>query len=55
VAKAHAQGRKVRFWGTPDLPQVWREEVSAGVDLLNADDLPKLREFFSKFDFTPRE
>src|SRR5256886_2357069 len=23
VTKAHAQGRKVRFWATPDKPEVW--------------------------------
>ena len=31
--------------GTPDDPAVWRELVAAGVDLLNADDLPGLERF----------
>ena len=48
VAKAHAQGRKIRFWGTPDTLPVWREFESAGVDLLNADDLAGLEEFLRK-------
>ena len=45
VAKAHAQGRIIRFWGAPDTVPVWREFEAAGVDLLNADDLAGLKEF----------
>ncbi len=45
VARAHAQGRKVRFWGTPDRPEVWTELHAAKADLLNADDLAALRHF----------
>ena len=48
VAKAHAQGRLIRFWGAPDTVPVWREFESAGVDLLNADDLVGLKEFLLK-------
>lgn len=43
VSRVHAQNRLVRFWGTPDLPAIWSVQKSAGVDLLNADDLLKLR------------
>lgn len=45
VDQAHAQGRRIRFWGAPDTPAVWREFRAAGVDLLNADDLGGLRGF----------
>jgi len=50
VQKAHAQGRLVRFWATPDAPSpareaFWRELLSEGVDLLNTDDLKGLQEF----------
>lgn len=45
VAQAHAQGRRVRFWGTPDRLEVWRELRLAEVDLLNADDLAGLEQF----------
>ena len=45
VTKSHAQGRKVRFWATPDQPEVWKELLDAGVDLLNADDLVGLQKF----------
>ena len=45
VSKAHAQGRRVRFWGTADDPRGWQVLHQAGVDLLNADDLSALRNF----------
>ena len=43
AAKAHAEGRRLRFWNTPDLPVVWRILVGSGVDLIGADDLDALR------------
>jgi hypothetical protein len=46
VEKAHRQGRKVRFWGTPDRIEMWRVLAGANVDLLNADDLAGLESFF---------
>jgi glycerophosphoryl diester phosphodiesterase len=46
VDKAHQQGRQVRFWGTPDRPEMWRALLAAGVDWINADDLTGLQEFF---------
>lgn len=45
VAKAHRQGRRVRFWGAPDTPAVWQELWNAGVDYVGSDDLPGLRDF----------
>ncbi|MEO7181106.1 MAG: phosphatidylinositol-specific phospholipase C/glycerophosphodiester phosphodiesterase family protein [Gemmatimonadaceae bacterium] len=45
VARAHAQGRRLRFWNTPDVPVVWRLLVKSGVDLIGADDLDALRLF----------
>ena len=45
VSRAHAQERKVRFWGTPDQQEVWQELHDAGADLINADDLAGLQEF----------
>ena len=47
VARAHAQGRRLRFWNTPDVPVVWRLLVQSGVDLIGADDLDALRRFLS--------
>jgi len=41
---AHERGVKVRYWDLPAWPigtrnEVWRQLVSEGVDLINADDL----------------
>lgn len=44
---AHAQGRRLRFWGSPDRPEVWRVLHDAGVDLINTDDLGGLRAFLA--------
>jgi hypothetical protein len=45
VAKAHASGRRIRFWATPDNETVWRELDAAGVDMINTDNLPGLAAF----------
>ncbi len=45
VAQAHEQKRRVRFWATPESEAVWRELLGAGVDLINTDDLSRLRRF----------
>ena len=46
VARAHEQGRRVRFWGAPDKPAFWKELVANGVDIINTDDLEGARKFF---------
>lgn len=45
VQAAHAKGRMVRFWATPDTPEAWRILADAGVDLINTDDLAGLAAF----------
>ena len=45
VDQAHAAGRRIRFWATPESPAVWRELRAAGVDHINTDKLDELREF----------
>lgn len=45
VLKAHARGRLVRFWDTPEDPAFWKELRAAGVDLINTDQLVELRRF----------
>ncbi len=49
VDRAHAQGRRIRFWATPDTPAAWKELYDAGVDLLNTDDLGGLRQFLISY------
>ncbi|MFM7521036.1 MAG: phosphatidylinositol-specific phospholipase C/glycerophosphodiester phosphodiesterase family protein [Planctomycetota bacterium] len=47
VAKAHARGQRLRFWGTPERPAMWRALRAAGVDLVGTDDLAALAAFFA--------
>jgi hypothetical protein len=47
VSRAHAQGRRLRFWNTPDTPAVWQLLVECGVDLIGTDDLEALRGFLT--------
>ena len=47
VEQAHGQGRTVRFWNTPDRPDVWRALADSGVDLIGTDDLAGLQRFFA--------
>lgn len=39
VQQAHLENRRIRFWATPETPAAWAELRSAGVDLINTDDL----------------
>ncbi len=45
VQKSHDRGQKVRFWATADTPEMWAELYTAGVDLINTDDLTGLATF----------
>lgn len=45
VERAHAQGRKVRFWNTPDRAAAWKILLDAGVDVIGTDDLAGLQQF----------
>jgi glycerophosphoryl diester phosphodiesterase len=48
VALAHKYDRKIRLYGIPANEALWEELYSAGVDLINTDDLDKLRDFLLK-------
>ncbi len=45
VRQAHDQGRRIRFWGAPDVVGVWQAHLEAGVDLINTDRLADLATF----------
>lgn len=47
VKKVHAEGKKLRFWASPENEQVWRTLRQAGVDLINTDRLVELRAFLT--------
>lgn len=40
--KAHGDGKKMRFWATPDGPEAWGQLMALGVDILNTDDVKGL-------------
>lgn len=48
VDNVHEQGRRIRFWATPDNPQVWDVLLEAGVDVIGVDDLDRLAEYLRK-------
>lgn len=45
IAKAHALGKPIRFWGGPDSVTTWYTWVNFGVDYINTDRLEKCCEF----------
>jgi hypothetical protein len=47
VALAHLNRERVRLWASPDNKDVWDELLADGVDLINTDNLPKLRNFLT--------
>lgn len=47
VQRAHARGRKLRFWNTPETPAAWTLLRDAGVDFIGTDDLGRLRDFLA--------
>ena len=52
VDKAHAKGRRVRFWGAPESSAFLTGMLDAGVDLLNVDDLKAARTLVT--DYRPK-
>lgn len=48
VAKVHAEGRKIRFWGGVDQVAFWDAQWKAGVDFINTDHPAKLRDWLVK-------
>jgi hypothetical protein len=47
VARAHARGRRLRFYAAPDREDAWELLLNAGVDLINTDHLEALRRFLT--------
>jgi hypothetical protein len=57
VLQAHAFGRKVRLWASPENNAVWNELLRCDVDLINTDRLEELRIFLisSKEEIAKKE
>ena len=45
VDRCHKSGRKVRLWAMPEDERLWSKLIEAGVDLINTDELGRLRRF----------
>jgi hypothetical protein len=39
---AHAEGKQVRLWATPERSKLWQALLDAGIDLVNTDELAEL-------------
>lgn len=50
ISIAHAKGRKVRLWASPENDAVWNELLADGVDLINTDKLVTLKTYLLSHD-----
>ena len=48
VTLAHAQGKKVRLWASPENKNVWQALLDNGVDLINTNELEDLKKFLTE-------
>jgi alkaline phosphatase len=46
ISAAHALGKPIRFWGSPDGPTAWRVFQQIGVDYINTDQPEACAAFF---------
>jgi len=53
VEGLHGEGRKVRFWGTPDTETVWTSLADLGVDYIGTDDVPRLDRLLRRVESQP--
>lgn len=42
VERMHAEGRKVRFWATPESEELWQSLIAMGVDYIGTDEPERL-------------
>lgn len=52
IAAAHALGKPVRFWATPDNTNAWYHLIKLKVDYLNTDRIAELATFLNKLPKT---
>ncbi|MFO7776156.1 MAG: phosphatidylinositol-specific phospholipase C/glycerophosphodiester phosphodiesterase family protein [Candidatus Hydrogenedentota bacterium] len=52
VEQVHESGRMLRFWATPEDPDLWTVLLEHDVDMLNTDHLDRLQEFLLEADAT---
>ncbi|MEN7551622.1 alkaline phosphatase [Rapidithrix thailandica] len=50
IDKVHAQGKKIRFWGTPDTKTTWKAFARLGIDYINTDKVEQVAGYFDKLE-----
>lgn len=45
ISAVHAQGKKIRFWAAPDVPNAWETFLKLDVDILGTDNIEALATF----------
>jgi alkaline phosphatase len=62
INQVHRQGKKIRFWATPDQINTWKVLMNLGIDFINTDHVEELgaylrnrphAEYVSKEQYTP--
>ncbi|MCA9036930.1 MAG: hypothetical protein KDA91_17465, partial [Planctomycetaceae bacterium] len=48
TSQVHRSGRRIRFWATPESPDLWKRLRQNHVDLIGTDDLSQLSQFLSQ-------
>lgn len=48
IKATHHQGKKTRLWATPEDEDLWTKLLALDIDLINTDDLPRLKDFLIK-------
>lgn len=46
IRQVHAEGKQLRLWAMPESENAWKTYLKLGIDWINADDLPRLQNFF---------
>lgn len=48
IQQVHRQGKKIRFWATPDNINAWKTLMNMGVDYINTDQIAALGHFLKQ-------
>jgi alkaline phosphatase len=51
IDSAHAAGKKIRFWDTPDNPACWKELIGLHADVIGTDKIHELASFLYKKEY----
>lgn len=49
IDSVHQLGKKIRFWGAPDIINAWKVLINLKVDYLNTDKISKLAEYLNHY------